>query len=984
MGSSSQLLAKLLLITALIFSELAAAGHNDCTQTNDPAIHSVQLAALLSSFTISASHVHPRYNSDSISIVTGEEKSACQQAVLNSYKHQNIRRQRLSTRIPFSFQEKNQVQGIIQLGGNQSTEAQKPASSSAHGRQGSSNSHSGRGDTPNRQKQPGRLYPTHGEGSEDPDIETLPDAPFGYTIKIHQTEYRISKQQVLGNLNIPVSQAPFLLNCMDCQQGDIPLVNMALHAEREDHKLVCPLCQQFKPEPGTVNARQRMLQSHVQSDCRQYRGEVAVPPFVDESLTVLRFIFRFGSEETRLDLLQQFDLPVTAEHLQQADRYRKTLLHDLAQYASKSVIFAFIKRFKASINQELLQLQDSYGSTPLHYLFQAQPEDLILEVIKEMRQLMTNRLLSLQNQSGSTLMHILYHKGFIQAVRNIFRQSLRIDDAHLKLKTLKLQDYSGINFLHILFSCKDSRLIYDFIDEQQILEPLASLSPEPSAPSESLLERPEPTQQKAGKETKNTGATAYMECPRCNESMDDGCSLTPCCDQIFHRECIKKWVGANKKPCSHCRGFLDINLLRNVKAPLIVVKGGHAPEFINTLPVGKPDEARTSPANKPVTHFDTKSASQRIAPTGYDGLRKAVANSDVATVLACIEAGMRLDKYDDTGETLLINAARKGDTAIVKLLIENGAEIDQIHKQHGSTALMFAAQNGHTKTVQALIDLGANINRGSTVNYYTALMFAADGGHTETVQALIDRGANINQGTTNNGTTALMTAADKGHTETIQALIDRGANINQGTTNNGTTALIFAAHNGHTETVQALIDRGANINQGTTEIGITALMVAAQNGHTETVQALIDRGANINQGTTDDGITALMIMLAKFKETDLKAFYNRHKCLLTQNELTQQNHHGRSAIVILSERRDISRPLLQLFMGFAVPKIPPAKSPPIESCTQSGRQECKVCLDRNKNTAFQCGHQTCFECAEKVDKCPICRKPIMQRIKLFD
>ena len=934
LGSSSQLLAKLLLITALIFSELVAAGHSDCTQTNDPAIHSVQLAALLSSFTISASHVHPRYNSDSISIVTGKEKSACQQAVFNSYKHQNIRRQRLSKRAPFSFQEKNQVQGIIQLGGNQSTEAQRPASNSAHGRQGSSNSHSGRGDTPNLQKQPGRLYPTLGEGSEDPGIETLPDTPFSYTIKIHQTEYRISKQQVLGYLNIPVSQAPFLLDCMDCQQGDIPLVNMALHAEREDHKLVCPLCQQFKPGPGTVNARQRMLQSHVQSDCRQCRGEVTVPPFVDESLTVLRFMFRFGSEETLLDLLQQFDLPVTAEHLQQADRYRRTLFHDLAQYASRSVIFAFIKRFKASINQGLLQLQDSYGWTPLHYLFQAQPEDLILEVIKEMRQLMTNRLLSLQNHRGSTLMHILYHKGFIQAVRDIFRQSLRINGAHLKLKTLELQDYSGINFLHILFSCKDSRLIYDFIDGQQtclecrvlsaenlkgntplhilfeeashsaiirlidtcaihlysgllcqqrtgdgntplhllfskgnaaltqaildsryhhidravvtttnkagvsilqallrhskpvsalswlhqghlehkqsltsilsvnpdlpwsaflcqsgaitpqlqwameelnianteepavepsapLLEPLASLSLEPSAPSESLLERPEPTQHKAGKETKHTGATAYMECPICNESMDDGCALTPCCDQIFHRECIKKWVGANKKPCSHCRGFLDINLLRNVRAPLIVVEGGHAPEFINTQPVGKPEESRTSPANKPVTQFETKSASQSIAPTGYDGLRKAVANSDVATVLACIEASMRLDKYDDTGETLLINAASKGDIAIVKLLIEKGAEIDQIHKQHGSTALMFAAENGHTETVQALIDRGANINQVSTKNDCTALMFAAFNGHPETVQALIDRGANINQGTTDDGFTALMVTRPK-------------------------------------------------------------------------------------------------------------------------------------------------------------------------------------------------------------------------------
>ena len=173
-----------------------------------------------------------------------------------------------------------------------------------------------------------------------------------------------------------------------------------------------------------------------------------------------------------------------------------------------------------------------------------------------------------------------------------------------------------------------------------------------------------------------------------------------------------------------------------------------------------------------------------------------------------------------------------------------------------------------------------------------------------------------------------MVAALDGHPETVQALIDRGGNINQGRTTDGFTALMAAAANGHPETVQALIDRGANINQGSTNNGFTALMAAAKNGHPETVQALIDRGANINQGTTNIGTTALMIMLEKFKETDLKAFYNRHKCLLTQNGLTQQNHYGRSAIVILSERTDISIPLLQLFMDFAAPKRPPAKSPP--------------------------------------------------------
>lgn len=44
---------------------------------------------------------------------------------------------------------------------------------------------------------------------------------------------------------------------------------------------------------------------------------------------------------------------------------------------------------------------------------------------------------------------------------------------------------------------------------------------------------------------------------------------------------------------------------------------------------------------------------------------------------------------------------------------------------------------------------------------------------------------------------------------------------------------------------------------------------------------------------------------------------------------------------------------------------------------------CCICEDRKKDTAFQCGHQTCGECAKLVTQCPTCRQDIQMRIKLF-
>ncbi|XP_068641049.1 E3 ubiquitin-protein ligase RGLG1-like [Aristolochia californica] len=46
-------------------------------------------------------------------------------------------------------------------------------------------------------------------------------------------------------------------------------------------------------------------------------------------------------------------------------------------------------------------------------------------------------------------------------------------------------------------------------------------------------------------------------------------------------------------------------------------------------------------------------------------------------------------------------------------------------------------------------------------------------------------------------------------------------------------------------------------------------------------------------------------------------------------------------------------------------------------------QTCPVCLWSNKNLAFGCGHQTCYECGREMQFCPICRSHITTRIRLY-
>ncbi|XP_062201709.1 E3 ubiquitin-protein ligase RGLG2-like [Phragmites australis] len=58
-------------------------------------------------------------------------------------------------------------------------------------------------------------------------------------------------------------------------------------------------------------------------------------------------------------------------------------------------------------------------------------------------------------------------------------------------------------------------------------------------------------------------------------------------------------------------------------------------------------------------------------------------------------------------------------------------------------------------------------------------------------------------------------------------------------------------------------------------------------------------------------------------------------------------------------------------------------SPPAADTKVSEPQMCPVCLSKPRDLAFGCGHQTCSECGPQVIDCPICRRPIDTRVKLY-
>jgi ankyrin repeat protein len=94
------------------------------------------------------------------------------------------------------------------------------------------------------------------------------------------------------------------------------------------------------------------------------------------------------------------------------------------------------------------------------------------------------------------------------------------------------------------------------------------------------------------------------------------------------------------------------------------------------------------------------------------------------------------------------------------------------------TALMGAAEGGHEAVVRLLVNRGADVNAKKDDDHgeETALMGAAEGGHEAVVRLLVDHGADVNARRSDyyrRGETALMGAAKKGHMAVVWLLAEK-------------------------------------------------------------------------------------------------------------------------------------------------------------------------------------------------------------------
>jgi ankyrin repeat protein len=227
-----------------------------------------------------------------------------------------------------------------------------------------------------------------------------------------------------------------------------------------------------------------------------------------------------------------------------------------------------------------------------------------------------------------------------------------------------------------------------------------------------------------------------------------------------------------------------------------------------------------------------------------------------------IGIGTHINRRDYTGRTILHRAALFGQESIVRMLIENGADVKLTVTGHGTglgdfgmaTALHFAATNGNMEIVKILVASGAGVE-ATTKCGLTALHMAARKGNDEALRILIEHGADF-KATDDDGWTVLHTAVGGGHTIVIRMLIDLGADIAAKATD-GSTVLHQAMRTARNRVDRILLEHGANVKEKDVR-GNTVLHVAARWRTKEAVRMLLEHGADI-EAKNEDGNTALHV-----------------------------------------------------------------------------------------------------------------------------
>ena len=211
-----------------------------------------------------------------------------------------------------------------------------------------------------------------------------------------------------------------------------------------------------------------------------------------------------------------------------------------------------------------------------------------------------------------------------------------------------------------------------------------------------------------------------------------------------------------------------------------------------------------------------------------------------------LERGGDLEGRDSIDATPLWQACAGGCLAMVRKLVESGADVMAKSRGHRSV-LSAASSRGHADVVAFLLGLGVVDVAAEGFGVSSSLYGACTGNYSEVAKLLIEAGADVDvKGKDVFG--LMYRACARGYVEIVRLMVDAGAW--SGVAKDGVrwaNVLVPAAGKGHIDVIRVLLDVGVNVD-GLDQVGDTALCRASRFGCVDVVRVLVgEGGADVNQ-----------------------------------------------------------------------------------------------------------------------------------------
>ncbi|KAK7095495.1 uncharacterized protein [Littorina saxatilis] len=199
---------------------------------------------------------------------------------------------------------------------------------------------------------------------------------------------------------------------------------------------------------------------------------------------------------------------------------------------------------------------------------------------------------------------------------------------------------------------------------------------------------------------------------------------------------------------------------------------------------------------------------------------------------------MKVDNKPAPGA--LHRACLDGEVETVKRLLCEGCSKQDKDAENKDTPLHVASRSGQTQIVSLLLDIGADTHAKNGFKA-TPLHSACHGGHLNIVKLLVGRGADVNIKALCR--TPLHLASWKGHDDIVDFLIKHGGDVN--TRGLVGTALHEACIHLRTKVARLLLNHGAEVNSRD-GWGHSPLHCACKANHTELVLLLLEHQADVH------------------------------------------------------------------------------------------------------------------------------------------